>query len=123
MWFTQRVGTGLLLTLFAVVSLVSDSDAQGPALSNACRTQFGVCLAPVAPVGAPCVCGAGDPGRMIFAPPSQQVPSNPAQQGRLTTACATQFGVCQTRSPAPMGAPCTCSGSRGPDPGQMVGGR
>jgi hypothetical protein len=122
MSFTKHVATGLLLTLIA---LVSGSEAQGPTLSNACRTQFGVCLAPTAPVGAPCFCGTGDPGRMIFAPSqgSQQFPQQFPQQGGFTTACATQFGVCQTPSPRPIGAPCTCSGPRGADPGQMIGGR
>ena len=115
---TKQVSAGLLLTLFASVS---GSEAQGPTLSTACRTQFGVCLAPVAPVGAPCMCGAGDPGRMIFAP--SQGPQQFPQQGRLTTACATQFGVCQVASPAPVGAPCTCFGPRGADRGQMIGGR
>jgi len=74
MWSAKLLGPALLL---AVLGLVSGSEAQGPALTSACQTQYGVCLAPVAPVGAPCVCGRGDPGRMIFAPqqaPQQQPP-------------------------------------------------
>lgn len=120
MWSAKLLGPALLL---AVLGLVSGSDAQGPALTSACQTQYGVCLAPVAPVGAPCSCGRGDPGRMIFAP--QQAPQQTPyqQQGRLTTACGTSFGVCQTSSPGPVGAPCTCWGPRGGDAGQHIGGR
>ena len=116
----RRLGTGLLLIGLGVVS---GSEAQPPPLSSACQTQFGVCLAPKAPVGAPCTCGYGDPGRMIFAPMQQQQqrPSNFPQQNRLTTACGTPFGVCQMQFPAPVGAPCTCYGPRGPDKGQMIG--
>ena len=116
MWFAKRLGTGLLLT---ALGLVSGSEAQAPSLSNACQTGFGVCPAPMAPVGAPCVCGPGHPGRMIFAPPSQLSPGA-AQQGRLTTACGTPFGVCQTPFPGPVGSSCTCVGPRGPDAGQMI---
>lgn len=112
----QRLGTGLL---FTVLGLVSGSEAQGPPLSNACQTAYGVCPAPVAPVGAPCMCIGRDPGRMIFAPPALPPPGFPHQE-RLSTACGTRFGVCQT-APAPTGAPCTCVGPRGPDAGQMIG--
>lgn len=119
MWVAKRIGTGLLLAVFG---LVGGSEAQAPPLSSACQTQFGVCLAPLAPVGAPCTCGPGHAGRMIFAPPAPPPPGI-AQQGRLTTACGTPFGVCRTQFPAPIGAPCTCMGPRGPDAGQMIGGR
>ena len=111
----QQLGTGLL---FVVLGLVSGSEAQGPPLSDACQTAFGVCRAPVAPVGAPCTCfgpRGPDPGRMLF------IPSSPSQQQQtFSTACATPFGVCQT-SPAPIGAPCRCFGPRGPDPGRVIG--
>lgn len=111
----QQLGAGLI---FTALVLVSGSEAQGPPLSNSCQTVFGVCAAPVAPVGAPCLCFGRDPGRMIF------VPSKPAQQGfpqqgRFSTACGTAFGVCQTK-PASIGAPCTCFGPRGPDAGQVI---
>ena len=101
----KRLGTGLLLTALGVVS---GSEAQGPPLSNACQTRVGVCLAPIAPVGAPCVCGMGDPGRMTFAHnQQQQMPQQNFPQQRLTTACGTPFGVCQTPFPGPVGSSCT----------------
>jgi hypothetical protein len=63
---------------------------------------------------------------MIFAPTQGNPPPSSGsmqQQGRLTMACGTPFGVCQTQFPAPIGSPCTCVGPRGPDAGQMIGGR
>lgn len=120
MRLARRLGTGLLLV---ALGAVSGSEAQAPPLSNACQTRFGICPAPIAPVGAPCVCGMGDPGRMIFAPMQQQQmrpPQDFRQQRPLTTACGTPFGVCQTPFAAPAGAPCTCVGPRGPDAGQMI---
>jgi hypothetical protein len=110
----QQLGTGLL---FAVLGLVSDSEAQAPPLSNACQTAFGVCPAPLAPVGAPCLCVGKDPGRMIFMPFNSPPP---VQQQTFSTSCATAFGVCQT-SPAPVGGPCTCFGPGGrPDAGRVI---
>lgn len=81
--------------------------AQGP-LSGACQTQFGICPAPVAPVGAPCMCGPGHPGRMIYQGGPAPVP--------MGAACATRFGVCPMPYPAPIGTPCGC----GRDPGQII---
>jgi len=112
-----RIGAGVLL---ALAGLASGGEAQS--FSNLCQTAKGVCYAPRAPVGAPCVCGGGDPGRMIYAAPSPtSPPPSPRQQVRLGTTCGTPFGVCQTRSAARVGFPCSCTGPRGLDAGQIIG--
>ena len=85
--------------------------AQVP-LSAACQTQFGVCPAPTAPVGAPCVCGPGHPGRMIFMSGGGSMAPQPA----MSRYCGTQFGACPTPFAAPVGSPCGC----GVYPGRML---
>jgi hypothetical protein len=109
-----------IAVLLAAVLLPVAGHAQVP-LTNACQTQFGVCLAPVAPVGTPCSCipayGPPHPGRMIFTSPPggpAQAPMNPAGPP-ISNACGTQFGVCPVM-PAPVGSPCGC----GPHPGQVI---
>jgi hypothetical protein len=98
-------------------------DAQVP-LSTACQTGYGVCAAPVAPIGVPCTCFGGqrghDPGRMIYIPQQHQQQMGGAPQ--LSNACATNFGVCPMPFQAPVGVNCVCNGPRGADPGRVVGG-
>jgi hypothetical protein len=114
-----RIGAGILL---ALVGFAAGGEAQS--FSSLCQTAKGVCYAVGAPVGAPCVCGGGDPGRMIYAPPQATSPSGQMrqQQIRLGTTCGTPFGVCQIRSALPVGSPCSCYGPRGPDTGQIIAG-
>jgi hypothetical protein len=122
----KRMGGAVVV---AIMGLASAGQAQP--LSNACQTQYGVCSAPLAPVGAPCVCGPGHPGRMLFATSEGSAWQGPSEapgwqspsRGRGSTGCATPFGVCQVPYPAPIGSPCTCLGPRGPDRGQIIGGR
>ena len=115
----RRMGIARLILLSASV-FASTVYAQAP-LSNACQTQRGICMAAVAPVGAPCYCYAPgrppDEGRMVFTP--RQVPqAGPpqAQQQNVSAACGTRNGVCQVPVAAPVGSPCTC----GRDPGQII---
>jgi len=93
-------------------------------LSTACQTAFGVCPAPVAPVGTLCRCvgpRGPDPGRMIY---GTKYPATGSANQRVpvSNACATNFGVCSLPFQAPLGAPCTCTGVRGADVGRAVGG-
>ena len=113
----------LRTTLNAIFALgtvlyAANVGAQVP-LSNACQTNFGVCSAPVAPVGAPCTCFSSqrgpDPGRMIYTGgPGAGI------QSPMSNFCGTQFGVCQMPFQAPVNTPCTCVGPRGPDPGRVI---
>lgn len=99
-------------------------EAQQVPLSQACQTPFGVCPAPVAPVGALCTCfgpRGPDAGRMIYAPPPQQAGA-PNVLPLLSNLCRTPFGVCQMPFQAPVSTQCACMGPRGPDPGQVIGG-
>lgn len=98
--------------LLGTLVLAFSAHAQAP-LSSACQTQFGICPAPVAPVGAPCACGPGHPGRMIFMAP--QGPGM-APPGLMSMACGTQYGICPTPFAAPVGSPCGC----GSHPGRMI---
>jgi hypothetical protein len=109
----RRIGTTVMIALAGVAGA-----GEAQPLSTACETARGVCLAPRAPVGTPCVCGDGDRGRMVFLRPAPGT-----QTGGLGTACGTPFGVCPAPSPLPIGARCACIGPRGPDPGQIIGGR
>lgn len=112
----------MLNAIFALgtVLYAASVGAQVP-LSNACQTNFGVCPAPVAPVGAPCTCFGDqrghDPGRMIYVTPSGR--PGPGFQSPVSNFCATPFGVCQMPFQAPVNTPCTCVGPRGPDPGRI----
>jgi hypothetical protein len=112
--YAIQLGTA---TLLVITMLTSGGEAQPPSqyFSNACRTNFGVCYAAGAPVGAPCTCGGGDPGRMVFVPMQ-----TPAGRPPIGTACGTRFGVCPLQYPLQLGSPCTCFGPRGPDPGQVI---
>lgn len=103
---------------WGAIGLATSAIAEVPT-SSTCQTRYGICRAPVAPVGAPCVCGRGDPGRMIYAPVQQSSPR--IQQVPMSNACRTAYGVCAMPFGAPVGAPCACVGPRGQDPGQVVG--
>src|SRR5687768_8272832 len=50
-------------------------------------------------------------GAVALASSQAQVP--------LSTACQTAFGICPA-AVAPVGAPCSCFGPRGADPGRMI---
>jgi hypothetical protein len=108
----QPTKVAMVMAAGALISSLA-AQAQVP-LSGACQTQFGVCPAPVAPVGAPCICGPGHQGRMIFMNP--QGVGGPPPSVPMGNMCGTRFGVCLTPSFAPFGSPCGC----GPDPGQIV---
>jgi len=104
------------------IGLATGAVAQVPT-STTCQTRYGICRAPVAPVGAPCACigpRGPDSGRMIYAPAAQRAPQ--MQQVPLGNACRTPYGVCSLPFNAPLNAPCTCMGPRGPDQGNVIGG-